>query len=161
MLLEIMDKSHWLLKSEPETFSIAHLRSVPKQTTCWDGVRNYQARNFLRDKIKVRDEAFFYHSNANPPGIAGIVKVVKSGYPDPTQFDPKSQYYDKTASRDEPRWYSVDIKLERVFPTLISLEELKTCKSLKDMALLQRSRLSVQPVTSSEWDFILNRFSTG
>lgn len=155
MLLEDMNKSHWLFKSEPETFSIQDLKKAERQTTCWDGVRNYQARNFLRDSVKIDDRVFFYHSNANPPGIAGIAKVVKAGYPDPSQFQKNSHYYDPKATPEKPIWYSVDIALEKIFESVIPLDELKGQVRLKEMVLLQRSRLSIQPVREEEWKAIL------
>lgn len=149
-----MSGNYWLLKSEPESFSIQDLANAPQQTTCWDGVRNYQARNMLRDLIQPGDLAFFYHSNAKPPGIVGIAKVVKKGYPDPSQFDKKSKYFDASATREKPRWYSVDIQLDRVFNDLIALDTLKNIRSLSKMILLNRSRLSVQPVSKEEWTVI-------
>lgn len=148
--------NHWLLKSEPDAFSIDDLAAAPNKTTCWDGVRNYQARNTMRDDMKKGDLVFYYHSNAKPAGIAGIAKVVREAYPDHTAFDTKSKYFDAKSSPENPRWFMVDIKLVRKFKRLIPLEELRDIKALKDMALLQKgSRLSVQPVTAREWDAIL------
>jgi predicted RNA-binding protein with PUA-like domain len=150
--------NHWLLKSEPDSFSIDALRAAPNQTTAWDGVRNYQARNMLRDSIKKGDLAFFYHSNCDVPGIAGIVSVVKQGYPDETAFDPGHHHYDVDSTRDAPRWYVVDVKLKRKFKRIITLDELRTHapSRLADFALLRRgNRLSVMPVAKSDWDFIL------
>lgn len=147
---------YWLLKSEPEAFSIDDLAKKSKQTEPWDGVRNYQARNFLRDDIKVRDQAFFYHSNCATPGIAGIVEIVKAGYPDSTQFDRESRYYDLKSTPKNPRWYRVDVKLIRKFNRIISLQELKQHPALLGMQLLKKgNRLSVMPVQKEEWETIL------
>jgi predicted RNA-binding protein with PUA-like domain len=150
--------NYWLFKSEPDTFGIDHLAKAPKRTSAWDGVRNFQARNMLRDSIKKGDEAFFYHSSCAVPGIVGIVEIVKAGYPDETAFDPKHHHYDADSKPDEPRWYVVDVKLKRKFSRVISLEELKqhAAKKLKDFVLLRRgNRLSVMPVANKDWDFIL------
>ena len=150
--------NHWLLKSEPASFSIDALRKAPKQTTAWDGVRNYQARNMLRDSIKQGDSAFFYHSSCEIPGIAGIVGIAKGGYPDATAFDSAHAHYDADSNPDEPRWFVVDVKLVRKFKRVIPLDELRKHgdKALKDFVLLQRgNRLSVMPVKRKEWDFIL------
>jgi predicted RNA-binding protein with PUA-like domain len=150
--------SHWLLKSEPDTFSIDDLAALPGKTTSWEGVRNYQARNTLRDDMKKGEEAFFYHSSCEIPGIAGIVKVVRAGYPDPSAFDRKSPYYDAESRPDAPRWYTVDVKLKRKLKRLIPLEELKKYAggALADFVILKRgNRLSVTPVSSAEWEFIL------
>ena len=147
---------YWLLKSEPESFSIDDLAKRPKRTEPWDGVRNYQARNFLRDDIKMKDQAFFYHSNCATPGIAGIVEIVKAGYPDSTQFDPESRYYDLKSTPQNPRWYQIDVKLIRKFNRIISLEELKQHPALLGMQLLKKgNRLSVMPVKKEEWETIL------
>ena len=150
--------NYWLLKSEPDSFSIDALRKAPKQTTAWDGVRNYQARNMLRDSIKRGDSAFFYHSSCEVPGIAGIVRIDKGGYPDATAFDSAHPHYDADSNHNEPRWFVVDVKLVRKFQRVIPLDELREHreKALKDFVLLQRgNRLSVMPVTHKEWDFIL------
>lgn len=150
--------NHWLMKSEPDTFGIDMLAKAPKQTSAWDGVRNFQARNMLRDSMKKGDLAFFYHSSCEVPGIAGIVSIVKEGYPDETAFDPKNDHYDADSKRDAPRWYVVDVKLVRKLRRVITLEELKrhAAKQLKDFVLLRRgNRLSVMPMSSKEWDFIL------
>ena len=151
--------NHWLLKSEPGTFGIDDLAARPKKTCAWDGVRNYQARNMLRDSMQKGDTAFFYHSSCAVPGIAGIVRIVKSGYPDATAFDPKHDHYDAQSNRKEPRWYVVDVKLERKFPRVITLDELRRHESreLADLVLLKRgNRLSVMPVSKKNWDFILS-----
>jgi predicted RNA-binding protein with PUA-like domain len=150
--------NHWLLKSEPDTFSIENLAAKPKQTTAWDGVRNYQARNMLRDSMKKGDTAFFYYSSCEVPGIAGIVRIVKEGYPDKTAFDSKDDHYDPESDPKDPRWYVVDVKLQRKLKRIITLEELRrhAADELSEMRLLQRgNRLSVTPVTKEEWDFIL------
>ena len=150
--------NHWLLKSEPDTFSIDRLAALPRQTTAWDGVRNYQARNMLRDSIKKGDTAFFYHSSCEHPGIAGIVRVVKRGYPDETAFDPKHHHYDADSRRSEPRWFVVDIKLVRKLKRLVTLDELRkhAGAALSDLVLLRRgNRLSVMPVSKANWDFVL------
>lgn len=147
--------NRWLLKSEPDVFSFADLVAAPRKTTCWDGVRNYQARNTLRDQMKRGDLAFFYHSNADPAGVAGICEVVREGYPDHTAFDPRDPHHDPKSKLDAPTWYMVDVKAVRAFPRLVSLAELKGVKGLERMALLQKgSRLSVQPVSAAEWDIV-------
>lgn len=146
---------YWLMKSEPETFGIEHLKKRPKQTEPWDGVRNYQARNMMRDEMQVGDRAFFYHSNCAEPGIVGIVEIVKAGYPDSTAFDPESKYYDPKATAENPRWFRVDVKFERQLDKTISLAELKRHPALEGMAVLARgSRLSITPVTAQQWQFI-------
>ena len=147
---------YWLFKSEPEVFSIDHLARAPKQTTFWNGVRNYQARNLLRDDVQTGDGVLFYHSNADPPAAAGIAEVSRGGYPDKTQFDPKSEYYDPNATPDAPRWYMVDIRFTEKFVRPVPLDELRGVAALRDMVLLRRgSRLSVQPVTPDEWKTIV------
>lgn len=151
--------NHWLLKSEPETFSIDDLAARPKKTAAWDGVRNYQARNMLRDAVKKGDTAFFYHSSCAVPGIAGIVSVVRGGYPDATALDPRHAHYDPESKAGEPRWYVVDVKWRRKFARIITLEELRRHAdgALADLLVLKRgNRLSVMPVTKADWDFILS-----
>jgi predicted RNA-binding protein with PUA-like domain len=151
-----MARSYWLVKSEPDVFSIQHLARARGQTTFWDGVRNYQARNLLRDQMKAGDGVLFYHSSADPPAVAGTATVVGEARPDPTQFDrDDADHYDPSSTRDNPRWYGVDIKLDQVFARLVPLPELREVPALQDMVLLQRSRLSVQPVTAAEWATIL------
>jgi len=146
---------YWLVKSEPDVFSFADLQAAPKKTTHWDGVRNYQARNTLRDEMKRGDRCFYYHSNAEPSGIAGICEVVREGYPDHTAFDKKDPHYDPKSKPDPPTWYMVDVKAVKAFPRLIALGELRDVAALKGMVLLQKgSRLSVQPVTKKEWETI-------
>lgn len=149
-------KRFWLLKSEPDVFSIEDLAKSPAKTTFWDGVRNYQARNTLRDEMKKGDLVLFYHSNATPPGIAGVVKVVREGYPDHTAFDESDPHYDPKSKKSDPTWYMVDVKLVKKFKTEISLPELKATPGLEGMVLLQRgSRLSVQPVRENEFKMVL------
>ena len=146
---------YWLLKTEPSCFSINDLASLPGQTTAWDGVRNYQARNMLRDGMQKGDQALFYHS-VTGVGVAGLCEVVRAGYPDPTQWDPAERHFDPASSVDTPRWYAVDIKLVRVFPQILPLALLRGIPELADMALLQKgSRLSVQPVTPAEFSCII------
>ncbi|XP_044524252.1 thymocyte nuclear protein 1 isoform X1 [Gracilinanus agilis] len=163
---------YWLMKSEPESrlekgidvkFGIEDLKAQPKQTACWDGVRNYQARNFLRT-MKLGEKAFFYHSNCKEPGIAGLVEIVKEAYPDHTQFEKDSPHYDPSSKKDNPKWSMVDVQFVRMTKRFIPLTELKghyhTHKAiggpLQNMALFTRQRLSVQPVTQGEFDFILS-----
>jgi len=148
-------RRYWLMKSEPSAFSIDDLAKSPKRTTCWDGVRNYQARNFLRS-MAVGDQVLFYHSNADPPAVVGIAEVVREAYPDDTQFDKSSEHYDPESDPATPRWDMVDIMHRQTFKTSLSLDRLKREPKLKGMVLLQRgSRLSVQPVTATEWAVIL------
>ncbi len=145
----------WLLKSEPHAFSFDDLRKSPKSTAGWSGVRNYQARNTMRDLMKKGDRCFFYHSSADPTGIVGICEVVREGYPDPTAFDPKDDHFDPKSKKDAPTWIQVDVKAVRALPRIVTLAELKALKGLEKMVLLQRgSRLSVQPVTAKEWELI-------
>lgn len=147
--------NHWLLKSEADVFSFGDLLKAPRRTTHWDGVRNYQARNTLRDLMKQGDRCFFYHSNSEPTGIAGICEVVKEGYPDPSAFDPKDPHFDAKSRHEAPTWYVVDVRAVRALPRVITLQELKGIKGLERMVLLQKgSRLSVQPVARKEWDAI-------
>ncbi|QDU98377.1 EVE domain-containing protein [Lignipirellula cremea] len=149
-------RHYWLLKSEPDCFSIDDLQQAPDQTTYWDGVRNYQARNFLRDSIKQGDRVLYYHSNAKPPGVAGVAKVVRDGYPDFTAWDPKDAHFDPKSKADDPTWYMVDVAFERKFAQLLPLDLLRQQSELADMELLRKgSRLSVQPVAKAEFDAIL------
>ena len=146
---------YWLVKSEPDVFSFADLQAAPKKTTHWDGVRNYQARNTLRDEMKKGDRCFYYHSNAEPSGIAGICEVVREGYPDHTALDKKDPHFDPKSKSDAPTWYMVDVKAVKAFPRLISLAELRAVRALQGMVLLQKgSRLSVQPVSRREWETV-------
>jgi predicted RNA-binding protein with PUA-like domain len=147
---------YWLMKSEPAEFSIDDLMRRTRQTEPWDGVRNFQARNLIRDAMRKGDLAFFYHSSCAEPGIAGIMTIASGAYPDPTAFDPKARHYDPKSKRHTPTWYLVDVKFKRKLKRLIPLTELKSHKSLRNMQLLQRgNRLSVMPVTKQEWDYIL------
>ncbi|OGT61810.1 MAG: EVE domain-containing protein [Gammaproteobacteria bacterium RIFCSPHIGHO2_12_FULL_43_28] len=148
---------HWLFKSEPETFSIDDLSKRPKQTEHWDGVRNYQARNMLRDAIKKGDQGFFYHSSCEIPGIVGIFEVVKEGYGDHSALDPESTYFDPESTSANPRWYMVDIKLVKKFPRIITLQEIKQHPKLSEMLITRKgNRLSITPVTTKEWQTILH-----
>lgn len=147
---------YWLMKSEPETFSIDHLKNAPNKTHCWDGVRNYQARNYMRDAMQIGDKVFFYHSNCKVPGIVGIAEIVSHSYPDYTAFDPKSKYYDLKSTTDKPRWFMRDLKLIRKFKNIISISELRSNPDLDNMVILrQGNRLSITPVTSYEWHCIV------
>ena len=144
-------RRYWLMKSEPDEFSIDDLVAAPSQSTPWVGVRNYQARNFMRDDMRVGDRAFFYHSSCPEPGIAGVVEIARLAYPDQTQFDPKSVYYDPKSPRDAPRWVHVDVKLVRK-TRLVTLPLLRATPRLEDMVVLRRgTRLSITPVTPAEW----------
>ena len=146
--------NYWLMKSEPDTFSIDDLKR--KKCEAWDGVRNYQARNFMRDGMRVGDGVFFYHSNCAEPGIAGLAEVASDAYPDPSQFDPKSKYFDPGSSRDNPRWMLVDVKFVRKLKRTVTLDELKNHPKLVEMALLRKgNRLSVMPVEAKDWKYIL------
>jgi len=149
---------YWLMKSEPDVFGIDDLAKAPRRTTGWDGVRNYQARNFMRDGMARGDQAFFYHSNCAEPGIAGIVEISRTGYPDHTAFDPKDPHYDPASTSEEPRWYMVDVTLVRRMRRVITLAELrkKAEKELKGLALLRRgNRLSILPVSEKQWRVIV------
>jgi len=149
--------NHWLLKSEPAVFSIDDLAREKGKRTEWEGVRNYQARNMLRDQMNKGDLAFFYHSNAPETGIAGIVEIVREGYPDPHALDPDSPYYDDKSDPQRPRWYVVDVKLKRKLKRVITLQELKAEPRLADMQLLKKgNRLSVMPVAEKHWKHILS-----
>jgi predicted RNA-binding protein with PUA-like domain len=148
-------RRYWLVKSEPDTFSFDDLLARPDRTTHWDGVRNFQARNFMRDDMKRGDLVFFYHSSADPTAIVGTAEVVRDGYPDQTAFDPKDSHYDPKSKKDEPTWFMVDLRARERFPKPITLAELRAAKGLEKMVLLQKgSRLSVQPVTEREWDIV-------
>jgi len=148
--------NYWLMKSEPETFGINDLINKPAQTEHWDGVRNYQARNMMRDDMKLGDQVFFYHSNCAEPGIVGIMEIVKEGYPDFTAFDPDNKHFDAKSDPEKPRWMMVDVKYVRTLSRTITLKELKEQPQLSDLALLRRgNRLSIMPVGKAHWDFIL------
>lgn len=149
-------RRHWLMKSEPEAFSIDDLERVG--TEPWTGVRNYQARNFMRNGMKPGDGVLFYHSNCTPPGIVGIATVACEAYPDPTQFERKSHYFDPKATREEPRWFNVDVRFERKLSRLVPLDEIRRHADElgEDFALTRRgSRLSVLPVSAAQWKFLL------
>jgi len=150
---------YWLMKSEPDAFGLDDLAARPGGTEPWDGVRNYQARNMMRDQMQPGDQVFFYHSNCKVPGIVGIAEVVSSGYPDHTAFDPNAKYYDPKSDPDNPRWYMVDVRYVRHLTRTISLAELKDHADgpLADLPLVRRgNRLSIMPVTQGQWDFILS-----
>jgi predicted RNA-binding protein with PUA-like domain len=144
---------YWLMKSEPGSYSIADLER--DGTTGWEGVRNYQARNFMRDIMQPGDGVLFYHSSAEPPGVAGLARIARAGYPDPTALDPRSPYFDPKATDQEPRWYQVDIAFEQRFPEIIPIATLREAPGLEAMLVINRSRLSVQPVTPEEWEIVL------
>lgn len=149
-----MTKKYWLMKSEPDVFSLDDLKKVKKEP--WDGVRNYQARNFMRDEMRKGDIVLFYHSNAKPPGIVGLAEVCSDPYPDPTAFDKKSKYFDPKSDPDKPRWILVDVKYKKHFKSMVTLDDLKSEKKLKDMKVIQKgSRLSITPVTKSEFNHIV------
>ena len=146
---------YWLMKSEPDVFGIDDLKKVNVEP--WDGVRNYQARNMMRDQMKKGDKVFFYHSNCKVPGIVGMMKIVKEGYPDHTAQNPEGKYYDPKSTDENPRWYMVDVGFVKKFKRTISLEELKQQDALKNMALVRKgNRLSIMPVSEQEWEVILS-----
>jgi predicted RNA-binding protein with PUA-like domain len=148
--------NYWLMKSEPDVFGIDHLAAAPGKSAAWWGVRNYQARNFMRDQMKLGDRVLFYHSSCPEPGIVGIAQVSRLAYPDETQFDRKGKYFDPKASRDMPRWFNVDVKLVKK-TRLVSLPELRSHPQLASMIVLKRgNRLSITPVEPGEWDFIMS-----
>eukprot|EP00119_Amphimedon_queenslandica_P003598 XP_003390202.1 PREDICTED: thymocyte nuclear protein 1-like [Amphimedon queenslandica] len=151
-------RRYWLMKTEPSEFGIDDLIARPQKTEPWDGVRNYQARNMMRNEMKKGDRVFFYHSNCETPGIVGIVRVVKEGYPDPTAFDPADKHYDPKSDPENPRWYLVDVKYERKLKRTITLAELKEkADRLEGFALVRRgNRLSVMPVDDEHWEYILS-----
>jgi predicted RNA-binding protein with PUA-like domain len=150
------EKRYWLMKSEPDAFSIDDLVNSKNKTTRWEGVRNYQARNFMRDDMKVGDLVFFYHSNANPLAIVGVMEVASEPYPDPTQFDPKSDYFDEKSTEEKPRWFLVDVKLIEKFKNPVLRDAIKNEESLSDMLLIKKgSRLSIQPVQEYEWNKVM------
>ena len=148
--------NYWIFKSEPDAYGWNDLLKEENQTEHWDGVRNYQARNFLRDKIKIGDKVFFYHSNCKIPGIIGVTTVVKNGYPDHTAFDSSQKYYDPKSDPENPRWFMVDIKAEKELPNFVSLHDMKSIPELTDMKLLKKgNRLSVLPIEKQHFEFIL------
>lgn len=149
--------NYWLMKSEPDAFSITDLKNRPNQCEHWDGVRNYQARNMMRDDMKLGDQVFFYHSNCAEPGIVGIMDVVREGYPDHTAFDPDDKHFDSKSDPAKPTWIMVDVKYVRTLARTITLTELKQKPELSDLALVRRgNRLSIMPVDQSMWNFILS-----
>ena len=148
---------YWLLKSEPDVFSLEDLKNCPNQTEPWDGIRNYQARNLMRDEMKVGDQAFFYHSRQAEPAIVGTVRIVREAYPDHTSWDPTSKYFDEKSSPENPRWLMVDVQFESEFSLPITLKSLRNIPELKKMFLLRKGmRLSIQPVTEEEFELILS-----
>ena len=152
---------HWLLKSEPSDFSLQDLKDAPEQTECWDGVRNYQARNLMRDEMKLGDRVLFYHSNLNP-SVGGTVTAVRKSYPDHTSWDPDCKHFDPKSTPDNPRWFMVDVKFESEFPRPLPLAELRTLSGLEEMLLLRKGqRLSVQPVAPKEFQVILDHAAQG
>src|SRR5215472_9616663 len=143
---------YWLMKSEPDVFGVAHLAKAPKRTASWTGVRNYQVRNLLRDEIRKKDLAFFYHSSCPEPGVYGVMEVSGTAHPDLSQFDPKDEYYDAKSTRATPRWYAVDVTLKETFKHPVLLQELRGSAALKSLQTLRRgNRLSITPVTAAEW----------
>ncbi len=147
--------NHWLLKSEPDTFSFADLKKRLKKTEPWNGVRNYQVRNMMRDEMKVGDFGLFYHSSCEVPGVAGVVRIVSKGKPDPSQFDPKSEYFDKGSKKEEPRWLLMDVSWEADFSKFVTLEDLRAEPRLADLLILRRgNRLSITKVTQRDFDLI-------
>lgn len=148
--------NYWLMKTEPDVFSFEDLKKRPKKTEPWNGVRNYQARNFMRDEMKEGDLVLFYHSSCEIPGVAGVAKVTKEAYPDSTQFDKKSEYFDPKATQENPRWFLVDVSFEHDLKKFVSLEAMKSVKKLEGMRLLQKgNRLSILPVTTEEFQIII------
>jgi predicted RNA-binding protein with PUA-like domain len=152
-----IERMNWLMKSEPDAFGIDDLKACRGGIEPWDGIRNYQARNFMRDQMQVGDRAFFYHSNCKVPGIVGVMEIASEAYPDPTQFDPKSNYFDVDSSPDEPRWLLVDVKYKRHTNRVISLNEIKAhANQLDDFPLIRKgNRLSIIPVTDQQWDVLM------
>ena len=146
---------YWLFKTEPGCFSFDDLRNSSNMIAAWDGVRNYQARNFLRDAIRVGDRVLFYHSSIPEPAVVGIAEVVRAGYPDGSACDPNGEHFDPKASAHNPIWYMVDVRYGEPLPRSVSLEQIKNNPALADMPLVKRSRLSIQPVSEDEWDLIL------
>jgi predicted RNA-binding protein with PUA-like domain len=147
---------YWLIKSEPDVFSIDDLANAEKKTTYWDGVRNYLARNYMRDEMKIGDKVLYYHSNCDPMGVAGVCEVVKESYPDFSAFDPNDPHYDPKSKEDNPTWYMIDVKFVEKFKNIVPLSEIKNNPKLSEMKLIQRgNRLSVMPVTKMEFEEIL------
>lgn len=151
-----MAKKFWLMKTEPDAFSIRDLKGRPGKREHWDGVRNYQARNHMRDGMTVGDQVLFYHSSCTPAGVAGVAEIVKAAYPDPSALDPKSKYFDTKAAPDKNPWVMVDVKFVKEFPRLVTLEEMKTAPGLESMMVIKRGmRLSIQPVSPEEFAIVL------
>ena len=148
------ERRYWLVKSEPDVFSFSDLLRIHNKTTHWDNIRNFVARNFMRHGMQVGDRVFFYHSSTGEPGIVGICEVVRDAYPDPSQFDPASDYFDKKATKEKPVWYMVDLRAVAQLTHPVTLTQIKARKELKGMALLRIGRLSVTPVTLTEWNTI-------
>ena len=149
---------YWLMKSEPDAYSIDQFKKDKK--TLWEGVRNYQARNFMMKDMAIGDQVLFYHSNAEPPGIAGVATVSKLALPDPLQFDKKSEYFDSKSTKEKPIWFCVEVKFQKKFKTLMPLNEIKTDKNLKNMVVIQKgSRLSINPVDKKDFEYILKKLS--
>jgi len=146
-----MARAYWLVKSDPDTFGLAHLRASPRRTTSWDGVRNYQARSLIRDRMREGDGVLFYHSGQRPPAVVALAEVVGRAYPDTTQFEETHAGYDPASTPAHPRWYAIDVRLVEELPRPVTLPEIRATSGLEDMVLLKRGRLSVQPVTPAEW----------
>jgi predicted RNA-binding protein with PUA-like domain len=152
--------AYWLFKTEPQAFSIDDLANCPNQTDCWDGIRNYQARNFMRDSIKLGDQVFIYHSSCDKVGIVGLAEVVKEGYQDHTQFDPDAKYYDPKSKPEDPRWFMVDVKFVKKFTNMLSLADIKAMPEIEELPLVKKGgRLSVMPVNAVEWSLLIDRLS--
>jgi predicted RNA-binding protein with PUA-like domain len=147
-----MAKRYWLMKSEEDVYSIGDLEK--DGTTTWEGIRNHEARNHIRDRMRVGDEVLLYHSNAKPPGVAGLARIVRGAYPDPFAFEKKSKYYDPKSSRESPRWFMVDVAFVEAFEEVVALDRIRSRPELRDMTLLKRGRLSIQPVTREEYQVI-------
>jgi len=157
-----MPRRYWLFKSEPSAFSLDDLKRSPKGTAPWDGVRNYQARNLLRDEVRLGDGVLFYHSSTDPAGVVGVAEVARAGYPDHTAWDPESDHPDLGSTPDNPRWYMVDVRYVRHLPRCVTLAELKATPALKSMMVIRPgSRLSIQPVTQKEWETVLKLAEDG
>jgi predicted RNA-binding protein with PUA-like domain len=152
--------NYWIFKSEPDEFGIDHLAAQPKTTARWDGIRNYQARNNLRDLVKKGDRVLFYHSSCKLIGVAGTMEVVKAAYPDPAQFDPKSKYHDAKSDPANPRWYCVDVRLVEKFPEVIAIKTMKANPATATIGIFRHTRLSIAPVTAAQWDAV-QRLATG
>ncbi|MDA8429136.1 MAG: EVE domain-containing protein [Geobacteraceae bacterium] len=147
--------AYWLFKTEPGCFSFEDLKNRPNMIEAWDGVRNFQARNFLRDVIRVGDRVLFYHSSIPEPAVVGVAEIVRAGYPDGSACDPNGEHFDPKASANNPIWYMVDVRYDEPLPRAVSLKQIRNNPALADMPLVKRSRLSIQPVSEDEWDLIL------